>query len=74
VRCAPTGAHPQQAAQVATKGRDTEMSKRKLERVGRGTPGVYALNQHAPRYADRRTRRNRSRADRKRRAIRDAEG
>mgnify|MGYP000641958410 CR=1 FL=1 len=45
--------------------------KRKRERVGRGAPGNFQLNQHAPRYADRRTRRNRSRADRKRNAIRE---
>lgn len=45
--------------------------KRKRERVGRGAPGNYALNQHAPRYADRRTRRNRDRAAVRRNAIRD---
>lgn len=35
----------------------------------RSAPGIYALNQHAPRYADRRTKRNRSRSDRERRAL-----
>lgn len=39
------------------------------ERVGRGAPGNYALNQHAPRYADRRTKRNRTRSDQERKAI-----
>jgi len=47
-------------------------NKRERERVGRGAPGNYALNQHAPRYADRRTRRNRSRDAQRRNAIRDA--
>jgi len=46
-------------------------SKRKRERVGRGAPGVFQLNQHAPRFADRRTRRNRSRDAQRRNAIRE---
>ena len=48
------------------------MSKRKRERVGRGAPGNFQLNQHAPRYADRRTRRDRARSERERNAIREA--
>ena len=38
----------------------------------KGAAGIFALNQHAPKYAHRATRRNRTRADQRRRAI--AEG
>lgn len=37
--------------------------------VRAGATGVVALNQHAPKFEDRRTKRNRSRGDQKRHAI-----
>lgn len=38
----------------------------------KGTAGDYRLNQHAPKYEHRATKRNRSRADQRRRAIRES--
>ena len=38
----------------------------------KGTAGDFRLNQHAPKYEHRATRRNRSRADKKRRAINES--
>lgn len=53
----------------------TKAKGRKDKRpVWRGAPGNYALNRHAPRYADRRTKRNRSRSEVRRKAIMDAAG
>lgn len=43
--------------------------KRKRDKIGRGAPGNYALNQHAAKFHDRRTRRNRSRSEQERNAI-----
>jgi len=45
--------------------------KKKQDRIGRGAPGHYNLNQKFQRFEDRRTRRNRSRAEMRRNAIRD---
>ena len=48
------------------------MSKPKnpaFQLVRAGGNGPTQLNQHAPKFADRRTKRNRSRNDQKRRAI-----
>lgn len=39
----------------------------------KGAAGVYALNQHAPRYEHRATRRNRARAEQRRKAINENE-
>lgn len=40
-----------------------------LRRLLRGTPGLYVQNQKFHVFEDKRTKRNRSRADKKRRAI-----
>jgi hypothetical protein len=48
-----------------------DKTKRELDRLVRAGAGSYNLNQHAPRYDDRRTRRNRDRAARRRSAIAD---
>jgi hypothetical protein len=37
----------------------------------KGAAGVFALNQHTPRYAHRATKRNRTRADQRRHAIQE---
>jgi len=37
----------------------------------KGTPGWYRLNQKVQKFEDRRTRRNRSRSDQRRNALRD---
>lgn len=39
---------------------------------GKGAPGNFRLNQHAPLFHDRRTRRNRDRASKERKAIQDS--
>jgi hypothetical protein len=39
---------------------------------GVGAPGNFALNTHAPRFADRRTKRNRSRAEIERKAVNES--
>lgn len=49
------------------------MKKKKPAPRVKGTKGHYHLNQHAPRFADRRTRRNRDRSSQERRAIRDSD-
>lgn len=43
-----------------------------MNKKSKGAEGVYRLNQHAPRYEHRATKRNRSRADQRRRAIRES--
>ena len=45
------------------------MGKTDKDRLVRGSGGVFMLNQHAPKFADKRTKRNRSRAEQNRRAI-----
>lgn len=45
------------------------MRKEKKPNLVRAGAGHFALNQHAPRFADRRTKRNRDRAAQKRNAI-----
>ena len=40
-----------------------------LRRLLRGTPGLYVQNQKYQVFEDRRTKRNRTRAEKKRRAI-----
>lgn len=47
------------------------MAKKKKQKI-KGTPGWYVLNQKSQKFADRRTRRNRSRSENRRRAIADA--
>jgi hypothetical protein len=47
------------------------MAKKKKEKV-KGTPGWYQLNQKVQKFEDRRTRRNRTRSENRRRAIADA--
>ncbi len=47
------------------------MKKNKKPKV-KGTPGWYVLNQKVQKFEDRRTRRNRSRSEKNRRAIADA--
>lgn len=47
------------------------MKKNKKPKV-KGTPGWYQLNQKVQKFEDRRTRRNRSRSEKNRRAIADA--
>lgn len=47
------------------------MAKKKKEKF-KGTAGWYILNQKVQKFDDRRTRRNRSRSDKNRRAIADA--
>jgi hypothetical protein len=37
--------------------------------VGRGTPGYYRLNQTAPKFGDKRTKRNRDRSSQNRKSI-----
>lgn len=46
------------------------MAKKKKQKF-KGTPGWYVLNQKSQKFEDRRTRRNRSRSEKNRRAIRD---
>lgn len=46
------------------------MAKKKKFRA-RGIPGNYVLNQKVQKFEDRRTRRNRSRSEKNRRAIGD---
>ena len=45
------------------------MAKTDKDRLVRGNGGVFMLNQHAPKFADKRTKRNRSRSEQKRKAI-----
>jgi hypothetical protein len=45
----------------------------KSKQYVRSGGGIYALNQHAPRYAHRATKRNRSRSDQRRNAFSDQE-
>jgi len=44
------------------------MKKNRKQFVKPGA-GVFMLNQHAPKFGDRRTKRNRTKAEQKRRAI-----
>jgi hypothetical protein len=46
------------------------MKKNKNNFVKPGA-GVFMLNQHAPKFGDRRTKRNRTKAEQKRRAIKE---
>lgn len=50
--------------------KEDDMAKKKKFRA-RGIPGNYVLNQKFQRFEDRRTRRNRSRSEMRRNAIRD---
>ena len=50
--------------------KEDDMAKKKKFRP-RGTPGNYVLNQKVQKFADRRTRRNRSRSETRRNAIGD---
>lgn len=45
------------------------MAKTYKDRLVRGSGGVFALNQHTDKFADKRTKRNRSRSEQRRRAI-----
>lgn len=45
--------------------------KKKQDRIGRGAPGHYNLNQKFQVFGDRRTKRNRTRSEQTRRAIGD---
>lgn len=47
------------------------MKKNRFE-AGKGAPGNYRLNQHAPVFNDRRTKRNRDRSTKNRKAIDDS--
>ena len=42
---------------------------RKTDGLVRSSGGAFMLNQHAPRFAHKTTKRNRSRSDQRRRAI-----
>lgn len=46
------------------------MAKKKQKKF-RGTPGNYTLNLKVQKFGDRRTKRNRTRSEQNRRAIRD---
>lgn len=48
-----------------------ELMKKPKKPKYRGAPGNYTLNQKVHKFADRRTRRNRSRSEKNRRAIGD---
>lgn len=50
--------------------KEDDMAKKKKFRA-RGIPGNYVLNQKVQKFEDRRTRRNRSRSEKNRRAIGD---
>lgn len=50
--------------------KEDDMAKKKKFRP-RGIPGNYVLNQKFQRFEDRRTKRNRSRSEMRRNAIRD---
>ena len=45
------------------------MRKKQKPSLVKAGAGFFALNQHAPKYADKRTKRNRDRAAQKRHAI-----
>ncbi len=45
------------------------MASETRKQLVRASGGVFMLNQHAPKFADKRTKRNRSRADQRRNAL-----
>lgn len=45
------------------------MAKTYKDRLVRSSGGAFMLNQHSAKFADKRTKRNRSRSDQRRKAI-----
>lgn len=53
----------------STQTKETKMRKKNKPNLVKAGGGMFMLNQHAPRYADKRTKRNRDKATQKRNAI-----
>ena len=49
--------------------KENKVGKTYKDNLVRANGGVFMLNQHAPKFADKRTKRNRSRTEQNRRAI-----